>query len=96
MEANTVQAFTAIKQFVDALAEIYDKKKGISPLGLYQRLLTFVNADTREEKNIQKFFWLPSGSERTWNYPLTDICWPIMNIRAPSDLCPLYPRKRTF
>ena len=55
MEANTVQAFTAIKQFVDALADIYDKKKGITPLGLYRRLLTFVKADMSEEVNIRKF-----------------------------------------
>jgi hypothetical protein len=55
MEANTVQAFTAIKQFVDALADIYDKKKGVSPLGLYRRLLTFVKADQSEKINIQKF-----------------------------------------
>ena len=55
MEANTVQAFTAIKQFVDALSDIYDKKKGITPLGLYRRLLTFVKADRSEEINIQKF-----------------------------------------
>ena len=55
MEANTVQAFSAIKQFVDALAEIYDKKKGVTPLGLYRRLLTFVKAEKIEEINIQKF-----------------------------------------
>ena len=55
MEANTVQAFTAIKQFVDALSDIYDKKKGITPLGLYRRLLTFVKADMSEEINIRKF-----------------------------------------
>ena len=55
MEANTVQAFTAIKQFVDALADIYDKKKGVSPLGLYRRLLTFVKAEQSEKINIQKF-----------------------------------------
>jgi len=55
MEENTVQAFTAIKQFVDALADIYDKKKGVSPLGLYRRLLTFVKADKSEGVNIQKF-----------------------------------------
>lgn len=55
MEANTVQAFVAIKQFVEALAEIYDKKKGVTPLGLYRRLLTFVKAEKSEGKNIQKF-----------------------------------------
>lgn len=55
MEANTVQAFTAIKQFVDALSDIYDKKKGITPLGLYRRLLTFVKSDMSEEINIRKF-----------------------------------------
>ena len=55
MEANTVQAFTAIKQFVEALADIYDKKKGVTPLGLYRRLLTFVKAEKSEEINIRKF-----------------------------------------
>ena len=55
MEANTVQAFTAIKQFVGALADIYDKKKGVTPLGLYRRLLTFVKAEKSEEINIRKF-----------------------------------------
>ena len=55
MESNSVQAFTAIKQFVDALADIYDNQKRVSPLGLYRRLLTYVKADKREEINIQKF-----------------------------------------
>lgn len=55
MEANTVQAFAAIKQFVDALAETYEKKHRVSPLLLYKRLLTFVRPDARESTNIEKF-----------------------------------------
>lgn len=55
MEANNIQAFTAIKQFIEALAGIYDRKKGVTPLGLYRRLLTFVKADMSEEINIRKF-----------------------------------------
>ena len=67
MEANTVQAFTAIKQFVEALADIYDKKKGITPLGLYRRLLTFVKAAKSEEINIQKFLRGFAGFYKNYN-----------------------------
>lgn len=55
MDPNTVQAFSAIKQFVAALAEIYDVTREVSPLLLYKRLLTFVKSEPREQKNIRKF-----------------------------------------
>ena len=55
MDGNVVQSFAAINQFVSALGVIYVKKKKVTPLILYQRLLTFVKPDAKEHKNIQKF-----------------------------------------